>query len=221
MSATGNALAAALLAVAAALGSAPAQSADRARDQAEPRWAFEFKGGEFEPDLDGYAQFYGDDGTTLFAITGAYRIRRWLEAGAEIGYLSDEGTGRLATSGAPGGEVTYTLVPATVFVGVRGVYTEEQLLVPYLSVGATMAYYDQDIEFQSGRSGTSDVGASIRAGLGILLDRLDPWAGVNRPAHALKNSYLFLEYQNTSTEAGDVELGGDSYLIGVRLEFGP
>jgi hypothetical protein len=210
----------ALIAIAAMLGTASDTRADDLPGVDAPRWALEFKGGEFEPDLDGYAQFYGKDHTTLFMLAGAYRFRPWLEIGGEIGYLSDDGTGQLAGGGAPGGEVSYTLVPASVFVNLRGIFTDEQLLVPYIGAGATAAYYDQDIENQSGRSGTSDLGGSYRAGLGLLLDRLDPRADGGESAW-LQNSYLFVEYQNISTETDNIELGGEVWLIGLRMEIRP
>lgn len=212
-------LATAGILAAAALSSAVVLAADAPQAGDAPRWGFELKIGDFEPDLDDYERYYGDETTTLVAVTGSWQYRRWLEIGAELGYMSDEGTGRLSGSGTPSGEVTYTLVPATVFVGLRGIWSDEQLLVPYFSAGLTMAYYDQDIEFQSGASGTSDVGGNFRAGLGLLLDRLDPRTGSDRNPSLLKNSYLFVEYQDFSTEDGDLDLGGKIWLVGIRLEI--
>jgi len=184
---------------------------------ADPNWSVEIKGGRFEPDLDEYGQFYGSDDTAHFAVAGTWLARRWLEVGAELGYLSDDGVGVLPVSGTPGAPVEYTLWPLHLFVTLRGEFASGQLFVPYASVGASLAYYEQKIDQQPDRNGRTDVGANARAGLQLLLDRVDPLTA--EESGFLKHSYLFIEGQWFTTEVDDIDLGGYAWLLGFKLEF--
>ena len=185
-----------------------------------PRWAFEFKGGQFKPDLEFYEDFYGSDKNTYFAIGGAYRFTNWLELGAEVGYSKDKGQGLLPNNGQLGGQVEYTLVPLTVFLNFRYDRTPNQLFVPYAGVGLATAWYRQKIDNQSDREGRSDVGGAARAGLQLLLNRIDTRgaATVSGGDRRFK-AFLFLEGQVFKAEVDDIDLGGEIYLLGLRCEF--
>ena len=180
-----------------------------------PRWMLELKGGRFEPDLDGYERFYGDDEARYWSVEFAYRLRRWLEAGGAVAYMRDKGVGFLPVSGMLGGEVTYTFMPVHAFVNLRGEFNPDQLFVPYLGIGVTRGYYEQKVALQPERTGTSDVGTLVRVGLQLSLLRLGAEArgGVRR-------SYLFIEGQKFTTEVDDIDLGGEAVVLGLRFEFG-
>jgi len=182
-------------------------------------WVFEFKGGKFAPDLDRYKEFYGSDTTTYFATTIAWRPSDWYEIGGELGYMRDSGVGFLTASQALGGNVKYTLIPAHLYVSVFGRFVPRQWVVPYAGIGATMAWYRQDIEAQSNRSGRTDLGYNARAGLQLLLNGLDRDTAKRAAQGGLINTYLFLEAQYFSTKADGYDLGGVTYLLGLRLEF--
>lgn len=186
-----------------------------------PPWMFELKGGWFEPSLDAYTEFYGSSDTGYLSIASAYRFRKWLELGGELGYMNDSGTGILTESGTPGGEVDYTLIPATIFVNFRGNFAAVPWFVPYAGLGITAAYYKQKIKGQSDRTGTTDVGPNLRAGLQFLLNGLDPGTAAQAASGGLQNSYLFIEAQTFETKIDGIDLGGDLLLLGIRLEFGP
>ena len=64
-------------------------------------------------------------------------------------------------------------MPAHVFVNFVGKTADDQLFVPYAGAGLTMAYYRQEVDDQSTRDGRTDVGYNARAGLQVLLNRLD------------------------------------------------
>lgn len=211
------AVCAAAACVALIAGSATAQDAQQL---VSPRWMVEIKGGDFEPDLDSYQLFYGDDEARHLSAAFAYRFRPWLEIGAEIGGIREEGVGLLAAEAVPGGEVTYTLMPLHVVLNLRGVFRQNQLIVPYLGVGFSAAYYKQDIELQSDRTGTSALGGTVRAGLQLSLNRWDPDARSGYGEGEVKRSFFFVEAQRFTTEQGDTELGGDLVLLGFRFEFG-
>jgi hypothetical protein len=182
-----------------------------------PRWSVEVKGGRLEPDIEHYGTYYGNDSTAYFALAAAWRINPWLETGGEIGYLNDSGVGVILPAGEAGAPVDYTLVPAHLYVTLRGVFAPNQLFVPYLSGGPTIAYYEQQIERQPSRSGRTDVGGNVRAGVGLLLDRVDP--GTAAESGFLAHTYLFLEAQWFTARVDGIDLGGTAYLIGFRLEF--
>lgn len=207
-----------LLATLLAVSVAPRASADDQRLQS-PRWMVELKGGQFEPDLDDYATFYGDDTTDYFAFAVAYRKNHWLEFGGELGYSRDRGVGQLPQNQQLGGSVTYTLMPLQAFVNLRGDFSEDQLFVPYAGIGIATTFYKQDVEGQSDRSGRSDLGYSARLGIALSLNRLDPYTAKIAARGALKKTYAFLEAQQVVTEQDDTDLGGLIYLFGLRFEI--
>jgi hypothetical protein len=181
------------------------------------RWSIELKGGRYEPDIDGYRAAYGHDDTTYFAFAASWLIRHWLEVGAEIGYLNDDGRGTLSSTNGPGAPIELTLLPVQLYVTVRGEWKADQLFVPYAGIGATAVWYEQRIEGQGTRDGTSDPGAGARVGLQLLLNRVDPVTASE--SSFLENSYLFIEGQWLTAEIDDIDLGGKAWLIGFKLEF--
>lgn len=200
----------------AASSAARADSGDQYR---APRWSLELKGGQFKPDLDLYEQFYGDDQNTYWAVSGAYKLSNWIELGAELGYSEDRGKGILGNTGTTGGKVKYTLVPLSVYVNLRYDRSFTQLFVPYIGAGITTAWYRQEIDQQSEREGRADVGLAARAGLQLLLNRLDPRGADTLTDDRRFKASLFLEAQTFSTEIDSIDLGGAAYLLGLRFEF--
>lgn len=176
----------------------------------------ELKAGQIEPSLEEYGRFYGDEDTGQYGVAFGYRFLPWLEIGAETQYFRDSGTGRLPSTGGPGAPVEYTLAPVHVFAKFRLERDANQLFVPYAGVGVARAHYKQEIELQGERSGTTDSGPSVRAGVEISMNRLDP-TGDTGP---LRRTYLFLEVQQFEAKVDDVDLGGDALLIGFRFELG-
>lgn len=181
-------------------------------------WVFEIKGGAFSPDLDRYDEFYGGD-PAYFAAAFAYRPSDWYEYGAELGFMHDSGVGIFETTGITGGDVGYTLVPAHLYISVFGRFSPGQWVVPYAGVGATMAWYKQDIDAQPNRSGRTDLGYNAKAGLQLLLNGLDRGTARRAAKDGLMYTYLFIEGQYFSTKVDGHDLGGVTYLLGLRLEF--
>jgi opacity protein-like surface antigen len=207
------------LIIAPAVAPVAAAAATDGTVSATPKWALEFKGGIYKPDLPDYSTFYGSDDNDLWAIAGAYRFYNWLELGLELGYSKDTGTGSLPDQGAQGGKVEYTLVPVQLFFNLRYDVAPDQLFVPYVGAGLAMAWYQQQISQQSDREGSSDIGGAARAGLQLSLNRLTPDTVTYSRGKQLLKSYVFLEAQYFSTEKDGTDLGGDAYLLGLRLEF--
>lgn len=187
--------------------------------QEPPHWSMEIKGGDFEPDLDDWQRFFGDETANQLGVAVGYKLKRWLEVGLEADYIRDKGVGLLPLNNTTGGSVTYNLFPAHVYVLVRGIFHENQRFVPYVGGGFTRAFYRQKIHNQASRRGDTD-GEHVRAGLQILLDWVDP-DGAASFANELgvNNTYLTLEVQKFSAEIDGVELGGESAMIGFLFEF--
>ena len=83
----------------------------------------------------------------------------------------------------------------------------------------TMAWFRQEVDSQPNRSGRADSGYNVRAGVQVLLNRLDRSAAKRVAEDGLINTYLFLEGQYFSTEVDGIDLGGLTYMLGLRLEF--
>ena len=197
-------------------------AADRRSER--PHWSLEVKGGLFYPAIDDWQAYYGDRKTGHYAASLSYKIFRQLEIGLEGGYIKDTGQGFAPVHGTFAGDVTYELFPVNAFLLLRGVFSEEQWLVPYIGGGWTRMYYREKIEFQGSVKGFAD-GAHGRAGLQFLLDGLDQSAANSfYLEHGVMHTYLFFEAQRTramiDTVAGEsVNLGGTSYLAGLLFEF--
>jgi len=194
------------------------------QNQERPHWTFEIKGGLFYPDIENWKDYYGNDRTTQYAATLAYKLIRQIEFGIEGGYVIDKGQGFAPLHNTMAGNVTYELFPVNVFVLARGVFSEKQWLVPYVGGGFTRMYYREKIEFQDTVKGFAD-GYHGRAGLQFLLDGLDPDAANSfYLEEGVYHTYFFIEAGYTramvnTTSGGSVNLGGTSYLVGLLFEF--
>jgi len=195
------------------------QKQDQAVKYVAPRWALEFKGGKYKPDLELYETFYGDDKNAFWAIAGAYRFKNWLELGVELGYTNDEGVGVLPNNGILGGQVDYTLMPLQIFLNVRYDAAPGQLFVPYAGIGVVTAWYKQKIDQQPDRTGRTDIGGSARAGVQLQISNADRRGATYLHGNRRLQTYLFLEGQIFSTEIDGIDLGGEIYLLGLRFEF--
>jgi len=203
----------------------PAEAAEDARQQGpnqpyvSPRWVFEFKGGLYYPDLDDYETYYGSDHSTIWALAGAYKITNWLEVGAELGYTNDDGVGSLPNNSILGGEVDYTLMPLQIFLNLQYEASADQLFVPYAGIGIATAWYKQEIDQQSDVTGRSDIGGAARVGLRLQITNSDRHGANYLSGDRRLQTYLFLEGQIFSTEVDGIDLGGEAYFLGLRLEF--
>jgi len=187
----------------------------------KPAWSFEFKGGRYHPALDGYSDYFGRNRTDELAVTLARKVFRVVEVGVELGRVHDKGVGALPLNHATGGTVTYDLYPVHAYIALRGVFYENQWLVPYIGGGSTREYYEQSVVGQSTAKGHAD-GSHTRAGLQFLLDRLSGGDAANlQSGYGIDNTYLFIEQQTIKAEvkSAKIDLGGKIYLLGLLFEF--
>jgi hypothetical protein len=182
-------------------------------------WTYQGKVGGFEPDIDRWSEFYGRDYTGQVAgAVGVLPHPRW-ELGVELGYARDTGQGYLPIADRPGGRVRMEFVPLTAYTAFRADFKPRQAAVPYAGIGVTRMHYRQRIEGQSDVQGAG-AGLHLRAGVDILMDRLDPRSARRADAsYGLRHTYLTLELQSTDVKVDGTQVGGVSYLLGVRLRF--
>lgn len=186
----------------------------------KPHWSFEFKGGDFKPTLEDWSDFYGKDKMRQFNVSLAYKLLRQVEVGMDVGYRRDKGEGRLEISGKSGGDVVYENYPVGLFVVLRGVFNENQWLVPYIGAGLNRVYYKTEIKNQESVSGKMN-GYTARAGVQLLLDVFDKSAAHNaKTEYGWNNTYLVLEVQKSKVkESSDWDIGGKFYSAGLLFEF--
>ena len=182
-----------------------------------PRWAYELRGAYFQPDLERFETFYGDDTASYFGIVGTYRLRDWLELGGEYGSMKETGVGLLTESGALGGSVELKLDPAHVFANAIFQRTLEQRVVPYVGAGLFAMRYEQKVDFQDDIEGRTDLGWSARAGVRFRITTHEP-SGTSSGGPYWR-ALAFLEAQHMSAEVDDIDLGGNAVAIGFRMEF--
>lgn len=191
-----------------------------------PSWSFEFKGGRYHSDESGpggYSEHFGRNRTDELAFALAHKVFRIFEVGVEVGRVHDKGVGDLSENQITGGTVNYDRYPVQAYVTVRGVFYENQWLVPYIGGGVTREYYELDVVDQSSGSakGHAD-GSHARAGVQFLLDRLSGSDAANmQRSYGIDNTYLFIEQQTIKAEVKStkVDIGGKVYLLGLLFEF--
>lgn len=193
-----------------------------------PHWSLELKGGAFFPGTANWSKFY--DGSYVGEYGGAlsYKVFRQVELGLEGSYLSATGKGQQPIHGGDrpvqDSEVTYQLFPLNVFVLARGVFREDQWLVPYAAAGWTRMFYRQEVKGGETTRGSVN-GYHARAGVQLLLDGLEPESSRNLYLdYGMHHTYLFLEAKYLrarvdTVTTGSVNIGGTSCLGGFLLEF--
>ncbi len=185
----------------------------------QPKWSIEIKGGTFHSDLDEWGTYYEDSRLKHYGFAAGYKLLRPLEVGIEAGFRKDQGQGFAPAHGILTGDVTYELLPVHVSATLRGIFYEDQWLVPYVGAAVGRYFYRITIEGQDSSSGATN-GTFVRAGLQLLLDRLDRSAATGMRRHyGIDNTYLFIEARESEAEVDGSELGGTSYLGGLLLEF--
>ncbi len=193
---------------------------DPIRDQ--PNWVFELKGGRFMPGLEDWTRYYSRRYMIQYGASLAYIIVPQVELGFGASSTKANGDAAAALHGKSySNVVTYQLYPINAFILFRGIWSEDQLLVPYIGGGMTRVYYRQKIRDQDTVAGYTD-GYHARGGLQFSLDTVDPSAS-NRMYldYGIRSTYFFIEaeYTRAVVTSVSIDLGGTSYLGGLRFEF--
>ena len=199
-----------------------AASAARAQDESRqsPHWNYELRAVYFEPDLELFETFYGDDSDVYPGGALSYRLRDRLELGGEYGLMKEKGVGLLTETGDLGGSVEYRLDFFHVFANVIFERSLTQRVVPYLGAGLLGLRYAQEVEFQPDIDGGTDLGWAARAGVRFRLASHGPeqFRG-SSDGSPYWRAHLFLEAQRMSAKVDETDLGGDALILGFRMEF--
>ena len=202
-----------------ALSAASSANAQEATRQS-PHWNYEFRAAYFEPDLELFETFYGDDSDVYPGGALSYRLRDRLEIGGEYGLMKEKGVGLLTETGEVGGSVEYRLDLFHVFANVIFERRREQRVVPYLGAGVLVMRYEQEVELQPDIDGRTDAGWSARAGVRVRVASHGPEDfRVSSDGSPYWSAYVFLEAQRMSAKVDETDLGGDALLLGFRMEF--
>lgn len=201
----------------------PSRAAEQPRPD-RPHWSLEIKGGVEFPEAPNWAKSYGSSYTGEYGGAIAYKVLRQLEVGLAGSYSSASGSGILPRNNIQSGNVTIRRAPLDVFVLGRGLFYEDQLLVPYLSAGYTRLFYREEVQGQGSTEGSVN-GFHVRGGLQFLLDRLERGAsqslyedfGIHHTYFFVEGKYLHATADTTSS--GSINLGGPSVLGGFLFEF--
>lgn len=187
----------------------------------QPHWSLEVKGGAMAPALENWEHYYGKRTMLEYAVSLAYKVLPQLEFGAGVGWIKADGRAQKVFHATLAGDMTYELDPVNVFIVARGVFTDDQLLVPYAGGGWTRMYYQQAIQDQGTVRGHAD-GYHARAGLQVSLDSMDARASTRMyQDYGIYHTYFFIEavYTRAIDRPTSIDLGGTSYLGGLLFEF--
>jgi len=210
-----------------AQGADAPQGADARPDR--PHWSLELKGGAFFPGTADWSKYYGSSYQGEYGGALAFKLLRQIEVGVAGSYLTASGKGQFPLHAAAGsqvlaGDVTLERAPLDAFVLVRGVFSENQLLVPYAAGGYTRLFYREELQGQGTTKGSLN-GYHARGGVQVLMDGLEPDASRNLYQDwGIHHTYLFLEAKYLHARAdvvpsGTTNLGGTSCLGGFLFEF--
>lgn len=189
-----------------------------------PHWSLEVKTGLFYPAIEHWEEYYGDNSTGQYTVGISYKIVRRIEAGIDGGFVRDAGKGYAPGHGMLTGRVIYELFPLSAHILLRGEFTKDQWIVPYVGGGWTRIYYREEIEFQETQRGRAD-GMHTRAGLQFLLDGLDQSAANSLYLdYGVHHTYLIVEVQKlraliNTTGGGGLNIGGTSFFAGFLFEY--
>jgi hypothetical protein len=191
----------------------------------EDPWAIGVSGGYVIPAIEDWEENYEKRGDWVPDLSIAYALSENWSVAAEIAYFRASSQARGAITGEPSiEEQQLTLVPTTIGLEYRLRYDKTQLIVPFVGVGYRRVSY----RLKAGDNETISGGANGWAGRGgfdLLLNPLDPSSASSfSEEYGVARTYFRLEAQWAKAEApgtggSDIDLGGTTYLAGVRFEF--
>jgi len=187
----------------------------------KPAWSFELKLGRFEPAIENWETFYGKDYTHQLGGTFAYKLTRQIEIGMEGSWIRDKGKGFLPANNTVGGRVKYQLFPLNAFILFRGIYKNNQWVVPYIGGGLSRAYYKANIQNQSSVDGAQN-GTHYRAGIQFLLNNINKKGTRHlKNSFGIINTYFYIEVQKlkANVDSVNLDIGGKSTMVGVLFEY--
>jgi hypothetical protein len=173
----------------------------------------------FLNDSDNFDKIFHQTYLTPFMLSlGSYPIRN-LSVNLNAGYAQAKGTAVAEGGTESSGEtVKLTVIPVQLEVTYRFDYFDEQLLVPVVGLGGDYWYYKEDNQYSKDVEGFKG-GWHATAGVGILLDRLDPTSRIALKEYGIENVVLEIEGRYCSMETKGLNLSGIGASVGLLIEF--
>jgi hypothetical protein len=191
----------------------------------EDPWSIGIAAGYFTPATEGWEDNYDHSGGWVPSLSAGYALSTRLSVAAEIAYFRASSQTRGAITGELSiEEQQLKLVPTTLGLEYVLRFDSTQLLVPFVGAGYRRVTYRLKVGDDDDISGGAN-GWVGRGGVDILLNALDPsGASGMRESFGVARSYFRLEAQWAKAEApgtdgSDIDLGGTTYLGGMRFEF--
>lgn len=188
-------------------------------------WSVGISAGYFLPAIEAWEDNYGRSGGWVPSLSTSYALSMRLLVAAEIAYFSATSQALGAITGEPSiDEQQLTLLPTTVGLEYLLRFDSTQLIVPFVGVAYRRVSYRLEIGDNEDISGGAN-GWVGRGGVDVLLNALDPSSASGlREDYGVARSYFRLEAQWAKAEApgtggSDIDLGGTTYLAGLRFEF--
>lgn len=189
-------------------------------------WSVTLGAGYFVPGIEGWENQYGEKGGWGPVLGAHYQVLPYFALAAEVTRFS---AGSFAQTAAPpfrvsGDRQRLVLWPVTVSVESKLRFFDTQFLVPFFSAGYRRVVYRLAVDGKDSVRGGAG-GWKAGGGLDVLLNSLDPKAASGlREDYGVARSYLRLEaqwarIQAPGTSGEDVDLGGTTFLAGLRFEF--
>lgn len=177
------------------------------------------------PAVEDWEANYDKGGDWVPDLSAAYAFSNRWSVAAEVSYFRAKSQARGAITGEPSiEEQQLTLVPTTISLEYRLRYDMTQVIVPFVGAGFRHVSYRLKVGDNDTITGGAN-GWAARGGFDVLLNPLDPSsADAFSAEYGVARSYFRLEAQWAKAEApgtggSDIDLGGITYLAGVRFEF--
>lgn len=213
-----------LVALGCAIGGGRVQAQAVAGEQTaaapKQKWALDFKGGAFYPEIDDWSEFYSGDSGLSAGMTVSRAFGRIFELALDGTHFHDRGQGFYPANNQPGGNMLYESYTLGVGINLRLPVALWGWFTPYAGASAVRVYYDESINSGDRRQGYRD-GAMARAGMRLTLDDLEPsGARVLQNDFGILNTMLVVEWQQIETDdVNGFDLGGESIYLGLRFEL--
>jgi hypothetical protein len=191
---------------------------------AETSWSLAIAGAYFAPALEGWKDQYGAPGRWLPMVAAEYALVPSFRIHGDTGYFSVESAAQGAITGRVSADrQRLSLIPVTLGVEYQLRIRPDQFVIPFVGVGYRRVAYRLAVSGKDDVRGGAN-GWAARSGVDLLLNTLDPSSasGLSED-YGVAHSYLRLEAQwakvNASGTAGDIDLGGKTFLAGLKFEF--
>lgn len=187
---------------------------------AAPRWAVEFKAGQFEPEIPEWSRYYDENRGIQTALTVFRAMGPVFEIVADAAHFHDRGEGSLPLNVQTGGDMLYELYSLALGATIRTPRPIGGWFTPYVGGSWARVYYSTTINSHDRRRGGAD-GVLLRGGVRVLLDPFDTLgARTLQKQFGIDGSWLTLEYQKLETDTvSGYDLGGRAWFAGLRFEF--